>query len=76
MQLTVTCLVDPGAFRGLNTFVQSSCDGEGRMEVVSLAAIEDAPTAGKREIDVSNNITSTSSAAKPVGSVLSNALPS
>lgn len=42
-QLTVTCLVDPGAFRGLHTFVQSSCDGKGRMEVVSLAATEEAP---------------------------------
>ncbi|EIE26602.1 Shwachman-Bodian-diamond syndrome, partial [Coccomyxa subellipsoidea C-169] len=40
-QLTVTCLVDPGAFRSLHTFVQSSCDGEGRMEVVSLAATEE-----------------------------------
>lgn len=44
MQLTVTCLVDPGAFRSLHTFVQGSCDGEGRMEVVSLAATEEAPS--------------------------------
>ncbi|BDA40780.1 Ribosome maturation protein SBDS [Coccomyxa sp. Obi] len=66
-QLTVICLVDPGAFRGLNTFVQSSCDGEGRMEVVSLAATEEAPTVGKREADVSSSIRSSSVATKPVG---------
>ena len=38
------CLVEPGAFREMHSFVQKSCDGSGRLEVISLAATEDAPS--------------------------------
>ena len=33
------CLVEPGAFREIHSFVQKSCEGSGRLEVISLAAI-------------------------------------
>jgi hypothetical protein len=45
LQLTVVCLVDPGAFRSMHAFTQNSCEGAGRLEVVSLAVTEDAPSA-------------------------------
>ena len=38
------CLVEPGAFREMHSFVQKSCDGSGRLEVISLAATEDVPS--------------------------------
>ena len=43
IQVTVVCLVDPGAFRPLHAFLQSSCGGAGRLDVLSLAATEDVP---------------------------------
>ena len=44
LQVTVMCLVEPGAFREMHSFVQKSCDGSGRLEVISLAATEDVPS--------------------------------
>lgn len=41
LQVTLMCLIEPGAFREMHSFVQKSCDGSGRLEVISLAAIED-----------------------------------
>ena len=38
------CLVEPGAFREMHSFAQKSCDGNGRLEVISLAATEDTPS--------------------------------
>ncbi len=35
------CLVEPGAFREMHSFVQKSCEGSGRLEVISLAATGD-----------------------------------
>jgi hypothetical protein len=35
------CLIEPGAFREMHAFVQKSCDGAGRLEVISLAATEE-----------------------------------
>ena len=43
-QLSVVCLIDPGAFRQMHAFVQSSCEGAGRLDVVSLAATEEVPS--------------------------------
>jgi hypothetical protein len=37
-QLVVVCLVEPGLFRDLHNLVQTSAEGLGRLEVVSLAA--------------------------------------
>ena len=39
----MVCLIDPGAFREMHAFVQGSCDGMGRLDVVSLAATEEVP---------------------------------
>ena len=41
VQMIVTCLVEPGHFRQIHSFVQQSSEGQGRLEVVSLAAIDD-----------------------------------
>ena len=41
LQVTVMCLVEPGAFREMHSFVQKSCEGSGRLEVISLAATGD-----------------------------------
>ena len=43
MQVTLVCLIDPGAFRPMHAFLQSACGGAGRLDVLSLAATEDAP---------------------------------
>ena len=40
--MIVTCLVEPGHFRQIHSFVQQSSEGQGRLEVVSLAAIDDS----------------------------------
>lgn len=40
-QMIVTCLVEPGHFRQIHSFVQQSSEGQGRLEVLSLAAIDD-----------------------------------
>lgn len=39
--MIVTCLVEPGHFRQIHSFVQQSSEGQGRLEVLSLAAIDD-----------------------------------
>ena len=41
VQVIITCLVEPGYFREVHSFVQQSSEGQGRLEVVSLAAIDD-----------------------------------
>ena len=48
-QVAVVCLIDPGAFRTMHAFVQGSCDGTGRLDVVSLAAIEEAPASVQQQ---------------------------
>lgn len=40
-QMTITCLVEPGHFRQIHSWLQQSSEGQGRLEVVSLAAIDD-----------------------------------
>ena len=42
--MTITCLVEPGHFRPIHSWVQQSSEGQGRLEVVSLAAIDDTDT--------------------------------
>ena len=44
VQMTITCLVEPGHFRQIHSWVQQSSEGQGRLEVVSLAAIDDTDT--------------------------------
>ena len=39
--MTITCLVEPGHFRQIHSWVQQSSEGQGRVEVVALAAIDD-----------------------------------
>ena len=41
LQVTLMCLIEPGAFREMHAFVQKSYDGAGRLEVISLAATEE-----------------------------------
>ena len=48
-QVAVVCLIDPGAFRTMHAFVQGSCDGMGRLDVVSLAATEEVPAAAQQQ---------------------------
>uniref|UniRef100_A0A7S3VGJ4 SBDS family rRNA metabolism protein n=1 Tax=Dunaliella tertiolecta TaxID=3047 RepID=A0A7S3VGJ4_DUNTE len=42
---TFVVLVDPGLFRHLNTFLQSTMNGKGRMEVVNFAVMAEGITA-------------------------------
>ena len=39
--MKITCLVEPGHFRQIHSWLQHSSEGQGRLEVVSLAAIDD-----------------------------------
>ncbi|KAL4855148.1 Ribosome maturation protein [Chlorella vulgaris] len=39
---SVVCLVEPGTFRSVHTFIQTSSEGAGRLEVLSLAATGEA----------------------------------
>jgi hypothetical protein len=41
LNVSVVCLVEPGLFRLMHAFIQSSGQGAGRLEVVSLAATRD-----------------------------------
>lgn len=41
LNISVVCLVEPGLFRVMHAFIQSSGQGAGRLEVVSLAATRD-----------------------------------
>ncbi|KAG2493699.1 hypothetical protein HYH03_008213 [Edaphochlamys debaryana] len=42
---TVVAQVEPGVFRELHTFMQTTCRGAGRLEVLSLAVMADGATA-------------------------------
>lgn len=50
MQVIITCLVEPGYFREVHSFVQQSSEGQGRLEVVSLAAIDDTDSSATFEM--------------------------
>ena len=44
VQMTIACLVEPGHFRQIHSWVQQSSEGQGRLEVLSLAAVDDTDT--------------------------------
>ncbi|KAL3153920.1 54S ribosomal protein L2 mitochondrial [Trebouxia sp. C0010 RCD-2024] len=63
-QMTITCLVEPGHFRQIHSWVQQSSEGQGRLEVVSLAAIDDTDTSAAFDSATPQHLqTSTTSAA-------------
>lgn len=62
MQVIVTCLVEPGYFREIHSFVQHSSDGQGRLEVVSLAAIDETDTGAAFEMSTPQPLQATPSA--------------
>lgn len=62
--MTITCLVEPGHFRQIHSWVQQSSEGQGRLEVVSLAAIDDTDTSAAFDSATPQHLqTSTTSAA-------------
>ena len=50
-QVTVVCLVKPGCFREVHSFIQTAKGGGGRIDVVALAATEDGD--GSTEFEAS-----------------------
>ncbi|KAL3140164.1 54S ribosomal protein L2 mitochondrial [Trebouxia sp. C0009 RCD-2024] len=67
-QMTITCLVEPGHFRQIHSWVQQSSEGQGRLEVVSLAAIDDTDTSAAFDSATPQHLQSpTTSAAAPDG---------
>ena len=40
----MVCLVEPGCFRQLHSFVQQVSEGQGRLEVLALAATDNSDT--------------------------------
>ena len=49
--MTVVCLVEPGCFREVHSFIQAATGGSGRIDVVSLAATEEGD--GSTEFEAS-----------------------
>ena len=71
VQMTILCLVEPGHFRQIHSFVQQSSEGQGRLEVVSLAAIDDTDTSAAFDSAVPQHLqppttTAASPAATPI----------
>ena len=56
MQVIITCLVEPGHFREIHSFVQQSSEGQGRLEVVSLAAIDDTDSSATFEMSTPQHL--------------------
>lgn len=54
--MVVTCLVEPGYFREVHSFVQQSSEGQGRLEVVSLAAIDDTDSSATFELSTPQHL--------------------
>ena len=42
LNLMLTCLVDPGEYRGLDELVKSDTQGKGQLELLSLKEVEDS----------------------------------